>query len=109
MQSEFEEESVWKMLGKKWTYPIICILRVKPVRFGELKRLLEGISGTVLSERLVELAREGLVTRNVERDAMPPVVEYGLTDSAKELELILGNFASRWRPSRNGKTQVILQ
>src|SRR5215831_5400853 len=60
------EENIWRMLGRKWTYRILDTLSIKSMaRFGELKRLLAGISGTVLSERLAELEREGLVTRTV--------------------------------------------
>jgi DNA-binding HxlR family transcriptional regulator len=83
-------ENVWRILGKKWTRRILSILSVRnAARFSELKKLLSGISGTVLSERLVELEREGLLTRTVHGETVPPKVEYGLTESARELEDIL--------------------
>ena len=94
---EGREESILLMLGKKWTYGILSIISIKSiVRFGELKRLLSGISGTVLSERLAELEREGLVTRTVHNEATPPKVEYGLTESARELEAILGRLTLKF-------------
>jgi DNA-binding HxlR family transcriptional regulator len=99
------EESVWRMLGKRWTYLILCTLSARKARFGELKRLLSGISGTVLSERLVQLENEGLVTRTVHDDKIPPKVEYSLTESAKELESILSRFASS---RRTGNLEVMM-
>jgi len=44
------------------------------IRFNELKKILSGISGTVLAERLLELEREGLVTKKIYPE-IPPKVE----------------------------------
>ena len=53
---------IWEILGRRWALLILKNLRTKEViRFNELKRLLPGISSTVLSERLLELDREGLI------------------------------------------------
>ena len=99
-QTQFQE-SVWKMLGKKWMRLILGALSVrKGTRFGELKKLLNGISGTVLSERLMELENEGLVIRTVHSESIPPRVEYGLTESARELEDILCKLAD-WRTRKS--------
>jgi DNA-binding HxlR family transcriptional regulator len=55
-----------------------------PAGFAELKRAVTGISDSVLSERLSELAGAGLVQRTV--DEGPPVsVAYALTDSGSAL------------------------
>ena len=52
--------------------------------FAELKRSINGISDSVLSERLAELQAAGLVIRSV--DAGPPVsVSYGLSDAGSAL------------------------
>jgi DNA-binding HxlR family transcriptional regulator len=67
-------------------------------RFSELKRSLD-ISGTMLSERLLKLEREGLVTKKI-YGAVPPRVEYRLTDSARELQNILAEFA-KWHAGRH--------
>jgi DNA-binding HxlR family transcriptional regulator len=53
----------------------------------------------VLSERLLELEREGLVSKKIYPE-VPPRVEYSLTPQAKELEVIikeLGRWVSRWK------------
>jgi DNA-binding HxlR family transcriptional regulator len=64
-----------------------------------LKRSLSGISSTVLSERLLELEREGLITKKIYPE-IPPKVQYSITPQAKELETIikeLGKWANRWK------------
>jgi DNA-binding HxlR family transcriptional regulator len=92
--------NIWRMLGKKWTSSILnSVGSVQVARFTEIKNSLEGISGTVLSERLLELEREGLVTKEI-YNAVPPKVEYRLTDSARELVVILKELdgrRARWK------------
>jgi DNA-binding HxlR family transcriptional regulator len=91
---------IWEVLGKRWSLLIIKNLSTKDtIRFNELKRALDGISSTVLSERLLELEREGLVSKKIYPE-VPPRVEYSLTAQAKELEIIikeLGQWVSRWK------------
>ena len=91
---------VWEVLGRRWSLHILKNLSTKEViRFNELKRLLAGISSTVLSERLLELEREGLVTKKIYPE-VPPRVEYSMTPQAKELEVIikeLARWANKWK------------
>ena len=91
---------VWEVLGRRWSLHIIKNLSTKEViRFNELKRALAGISSTVLSERLLELEREGLVTKKIYPE-VPPRVEYSMTAQAKELEVIikeLARWADKWK------------
>jgi len=87
------ELGVWRILGKRWTLPILKIVGSKEaVRFIEIKKALAGISNTVLSERLLELEQEGLVARNVYGSK----VRYTLTTSARELEAILIELDRWW-------------
>ena len=92
--------TIWEVLGKKWALLILKNLSTKEaIRFNELKKVLSGISSTVLSERLFELEGEGLVSKKIYAQ-IPPKVEYSLTTRAKELEVILkdlGKWASRWK------------
>jgi DNA-binding HxlR family transcriptional regulator len=89
----------WKLLGKRWSLLILKNLNGKEsIRFNELKRAISGISSTVLADRLLELEREGLVTKKIYPE-IPPRVEYSLTSRAKELGIVLsslGNWARRW-------------
>ena len=91
---------IWEVLGRRWSLLIIKNLSTKDtIRFNELKRALNGISSTVLSERLLELEREGLVSKKIYPE-VPPRVEYSLTVQAKELEVIikeLGRWVNRWK------------
>jgi DNA-binding HxlR family transcriptional regulator len=91
---------MWELLGKRWSLHILKNLRTKEViRFNELKRSLSGISSTVLSERLLDLERAGLVSKKIYPE-VPPRVEYSMTAQAKELEVIikeLAHWAEKWR------------
>jgi len=96
-----EVEDIWHVLGKTWALLILKNLSTKDVvRFNELKKLLSGISATVLSDRLSELEKEGLVSKKIYAE-VPLRVEYSLTKRARELESILdqlNTWAKRWEP-----------
>jgi DNA-binding HxlR family transcriptional regulator len=88
----------FEVLGKRWNGMIISVLAGGPAAFSELRRALGGISDSMLSDRLSELAATGLVERSV--DAGPPVsVSYGLTDGGRGLVPALGLLASWARDS----------
>lgn len=91
---------MWEVLGRRWALHILRNLSIKgTTRFNELKRLLPGISSTVLSDRLVELEREGLISKKIYPE-IPARVEYQLTSRTQELEDILNqlsNWADKWK------------
>jgi DNA-binding HxlR family transcriptional regulator len=64
-----------------------------------LKKVLSGISSTVLADRLLELEREGLVSKKIYPE-VPPKVGYRLTTRAKELEVIIKELA-KWAAGRH--------
>jgi DNA-binding HxlR family transcriptional regulator len=103
---------VWEVLGRRWSLHIIKNLSTKEViRFNELKRALAGISSTVLAERLLELEREGLVTKKIYPE-VPPRVEYSMTPQARELEVIikeLARWANKWKRPEGLKPTVAAQ
>jgi len=71
-------------LGKRWNGVILGTLINGAASFSELRRSVGGISDSVLSERLSELAGAGLVERTVE--AGPPIaVGYALTAAGQAL------------------------
>src|ERR671926_1485353 len=106
-QEGCEIANIWEVLGRRWSLLIIKNLcNKKVIRFNELKRALSGISSTVLSERLLELEREGLVSKKIYPE-VPPRVEYSLTPQAKELEAIikeLARWALKWKRPNGLKT-----
>ncbi|GEN12016.1 transcriptional regulator [Myxococcus fulvus] len=65
-------------IGGKWKSAILCELHAGPVRFGELRRRVRGVSEKVLFEQLRELEAAGVIGRAV-FDSVPPRVEYSLT------------------------------
>jgi DNA-binding HxlR family transcriptional regulator len=94
--AEGDVACAWRMLGKRWTLPILKIVGSKEaVRFCEIKALL-GVSGTMLSERLLELEREGLMEKRIHYSK----VEYSLTASARELCAILAELDAWWSMRR---------
>ncbi|TDD25702.1 winged helix-turn-helix transcriptional regulator [Nonomuraea diastatica] len=72
------------ILGKRWSGVVLGSLRAGPAGFRELSRAIDGLSDSVLSDRLSVLTKEGLIARTV--DEGPPVtVSYELTGSGKAL------------------------
>ncbi len=65
-------------LGNKWSLLIIAVVADQPVRFGLLRRRIQGVSQKMLSQTLRSLERDGLVDRRV-LTARPLAVEYRLT------------------------------
>jgi len=86
-------------LTKRWTFPVLRSLHLKePARFNELKRSIDGISATSLSERLAGLESKGIVERIVYPEN-PPRVEYIMTKKGWEFYNLLNGFAdwtARW-------------
>jgi DNA-binding HxlR family transcriptional regulator len=72
------------LLGRRWTGVVLGTLSGGPAGFRAISRAVEGISDSVLSDRLSELCAVGLATRTV--DAGPPVsVAYELTEAGRAL------------------------
>lgn len=73
-----------ELIGRRWTGAIVCALTERPMRFGELRKAVPGLSDRLLSQRLRELEGEGLVARAVEA-GMPVRVTYSLTEKGSDL------------------------
>ncbi len=76
------------LIGSNWKILIIRNLLVRPWRFNELKKDLEGISQKVLTDSLRSMEEDGLITRTVYPE-VPPRVEYALSDLGRSLKPIL--------------------
>jgi DNA-binding HxlR family transcriptional regulator len=98
-----DEDLCLKAISRKWALPIMKNLLTKETaRFNELKKLMPGISSTVLSDTLLELEHEGLISKKVYPE-IPPRVEYKLTGRTRELKIILeelDEWTQRWKFSR---------
>ena len=80
-------EKAMSILGQRWTGLVIYQLLNGPQRFCTLEASM-GISGRVLSERLKDLERQGIVKREVFPET-PVRIEYSLTEKGRSLEPIL--------------------
>ena len=86
------------VLGQKWVMRIVRELGGRTQRFCELQDALGGANSATLSQRLKLLEDEGLIARR-EVSAVPPWVEYSLTDKGAELRAAIAGidrWAERW-------------
>ncbi len=75
------------VVGGKWKFILISILREGPLRFNQLSKEA-GITPRILSKELTELQMNGLVRRIVS-DTKPVKVEYGVTSYCESLNDVL--------------------
>ena len=75
-------------IGGRWKVLIIHQLLKETRRFGELTRLLNGVSARTLTRQLRELESSGVINRRVHQQ-VPPKVEYSLTGLGLKLKPIL--------------------
>jgi DNA-binding HxlR family transcriptional regulator len=69
----------------RWTTPILWQLNAHGrQRFNDLRDLVDGITAKVLTQRLRQLERDGLVSRTMYPE-IPPRVEYEITDLGRSL------------------------
>lgn len=76
------------VIGSKWKLLIIRNLLVRPWRFNELKKDLDGISQKILTDSLRSMEEDGIVTRTVYPE-VPPRVEYALSELGESMRPIL--------------------
>ena len=76
------------IMGGKWKPLILWHVMEGKIRFGQLKRLIPGITQKMLTQQLRELEKDGLVSRKVFAE-VPPRVEYSLTDFGETLKPVL--------------------
>ncbi|MTE14732.1 transcriptional regulator [Nocardia sp. CT2-14] len=75
-------------VGGKWKMHLMWVLAGGPQRFGQIRRLLTGVSEKVLAENLRQMVASGIVHREIFPE-VPPRVEYSLTDLGWELSAAL--------------------
>ncbi|HET6449923.1 MAG TPA: helix-turn-helix domain-containing protein [Spirochaetia bacterium] len=75
-------------IADKWTVLVVGALQDGTLRFGEVRRTVQGISQKMLTETLRGLERDGIVKRKIYA-SVPPKVEYSLTPLGKSLTGLL--------------------
>lgn len=90
------------LVFSRWTTPVLWALNESgPLRFGELERRLGTVTAKVLTQRLRQLERDGLVRRHYYPE-MPPRVEYEITSLGRSLSPVfaaLGEWSAAHLPA----------
>jgi DNA-binding HxlR family transcriptional regulator len=81
-------------IGGRWKALIIYNLLGEKKRYGELKKLMSGITEKMLIQQLRQLELDQLIERKV-KPVVPPHVEYKLTKVGRELAPIMEAMA-KW-------------
>lgn len=71
--------------GNRWSLGVLHILGTSgPLRYGEIRRYLAGLTQRMLTRTLRHLERDGLISRCDYHEKLPRVV-YAITDAGKEM------------------------
>ena len=79
-----------QLIGSKWKLLIMRNLLVRPWRFNELQKSLDGISQKVLTESLRSMEDDGIIIRTVFPE-VPPHVEYSLSEVGESMRPIIAS------------------
>lgn len=102
-------DAAMEVIGGKWKVLILWALEEHArLRFGEMRRLVPGITEKVLASHLREMEADGVVLR-VSYDEVPPRVEYALTEDGRRLNEALGPLADWGRGRRVGRGPAAAQ
>jgi DNA-binding HxlR family transcriptional regulator len=97
-----------EVVGRRWTGAILRALLAGVGRFSELKACIPELTDRMLSERLKELEREGIVERTIIPER-PVRIEYRLTAKGRALGAVieaLSVWAQEWlAPSAEGRAE----
>ena len=77
-------DATLRIISGKWKPLVLFFLRDGPRRYGELKRLVEGVSDKVLIQQLKDLETD-LVLLRTDYKEVPPRVDYSLTPLGRSL------------------------
>jgi len=72
----------------RWGVLVVIALSNGTMRWGEIRRLLTGVTEKMLAQTLRTLAADGVVAREA-HPVVPPRVDYSLTDRGRELAALL--------------------
>jgi DNA-binding HxlR family transcriptional regulator len=80
------------VLGGRWKPAILCRLMHGTMRYGELKKSIEGISERMLVAQLRELENDGIISRRVFPE-VPPRVEYEMTELGLTMKSVVATMS----------------
>jgi DNA-binding HxlR family transcriptional regulator len=93
--------AVLNRVGDQWSLLVIFMLEEGALRFGALRKKIEGVSPRVLTQTLRALERDGLVTRTAFA-TIPPRVDYAITDLGLSLAAAMRP-VSLWAERNEGR------
>jgi DNA-binding HxlR family transcriptional regulator len=100
---------VTRILGRRWAILVLQELLASKnpegAQFGELHRKVSWVSPKVLTQRLRELEKEGIVNRIVDASVIPARVHYALTEKGMDFEPIL-DYMQKWGMKYGGEKTV---
>jgi DNA-binding HxlR family transcriptional regulator len=88
LSDECSEVYAANIIGGQWSLAIVSWLINGKLRFGQLKKLMPGITERMLTLQLRKLEENKIVTRTVYAE-IPPRVEYELTPIGYQLKPII--------------------
>ena len=91
-----------QLIGNKWKLLIIRNLLVRPWRFNELQKSLDGISQKVLTDNLRSMETDGIITRTVYAE-VPPRGEYALSPLGESMRPILNSMQAWGEAYKRGQ------
>ena len=83
----------FRIIGKKFTVLLIPHMLSNHTRFNQFLESIQGMNQKILSARLKEMVKNGLIPRNV-YDETPLKVEYFLTEKGLAIKPILDQMAA---------------
>jgi DNA-binding HxlR family transcriptional regulator len=86
-------DNTLKIIGKKFTVLLIRNMLSNQTRFNQFLESIEGMNQKILSARLKEMEKDGLITRRVYAET-PLRVEYSLTEKGLAIKPILDQMAA---------------
>jgi DNA-binding HxlR family transcriptional regulator len=93
------------IIFSRWTTPILRSLdEAGPLRFTEIRDHLDGVTPKVLTQRLRQLERDGLITRE-QFPEVPPRVEYTITELGLSLRPAF-QFLISWSEANMASVEV---
>jgi DNA-binding HxlR family transcriptional regulator len=103
VQIDCPVEALLKIIGQRWNAYILWVIHQNQIiRFGLLRKNIPAISQKVLTAKLRELEKYGIVARMYEK-TIPPTVTYSLTPQALDLVplmQLINAVAHQWRDKK---------
>ncbi|MEY2444546.1 MAG: hypothetical protein QOE00_1126 [Ilumatobacteraceae bacterium] len=91
------------VIGDRWTLQVVAGLLDGPKRFGELAESLDGIAPNILTARLRQLERDGLIVATP-YSQRPVRLAYALSDTGRELSGAI-SLLRAWGARQSGDTE----